>query len=750
MATGFSQINNTPVALPNVPAALPMSVLQPDGSQTLSAPGYNPQNPTSVLKAPTPVVTSQAATDMLKNKIVPTMNDASAAVAKQAADKAAADLAAQTAATSTPAQKAAPVEPKTPEQIIADTPPDNHTWVYNTTTGERAALPNGVPPPVGYTQNNPNAAVAKPVVSQITTPAGTSFQKYADGTYGSLDLNGKYIGVATAQDFENAQGLQTTMNELTQLKNGTYPLSANQQAQLDGLKAQFASLIKSQEQANANYTGGMTVAQNLYGMGNSTVGLGEIKATVDSGIAKIAELNAKAASAVAAMEASFKDDDLKMLQASYNMYNDAVKARQQNLDEITKAIAAKAKDDRDFKESQRKTNLEENNRVKQYNLDVLKYQEDVKQHGIEAKYKQAQLDLDRERVAIERQKGKAYIAKLNAQQQAAEIASKATSVTGGKSVINGNGTINLANLSKMKAEFKGSQGLFDTAVSVMAYKTPLGDIKDAKVRETVRQLALAMNPNYDSKQYKTAQQYQIDYSKNSPSSLGGQRVALNSMAGHLGELAEKMAQTSDSSLGWWNSIKNTVATHGGSLIGMGDRAKAVGGLDTMRQIFSEENLKYLKGAAGGETAVARMEKLFEGGQSHEQAVGALLAVTAAINDKTITLQEAQKQAIGYIDTSRPIMNPKDAIKLDKMNRELGGNERAMADILGATPEGSIYLLRSTEEGNQRYMDSMAAAKQAIGRAPTAEELIEIFPDILPEESALSAYDPSLEPEVPEN
>lgn len=432
------------------------------------------------------------------------------------------------------------------------------------------------------------------------------------------------------------------------------------------------------------------------------------------------------------------------------MYNDAVTARQKNLDEITKAIAAKVKDDRDFKESQRKTNLEENNRVKQYNLDVLKYQEDVKQHGIEAKYKQAQLDLDRERVAIERKKGNAYSAKLNAQQQAAEIASKATVATGGKSDINGNGTINLANLSKMRSEFKGSPGLFDTAISVMAYKTPLTDIKDAKVRETVRQLALAMNPNYDAKQYKTAQQYQLDYSKNSPSSLGGQRVALNSMAGHLGELAEKMEKTSDSSLGWWNSIKNTVATHGGSVLGMNDRAQAVGGLNTMRQIFSEENLKYLKGAAGGETAVARMEELFQGGQSHDQAIGALRAVTAAINDKTITLQNAQKQSIGYIDTSRPIMNPKDAIKLDKLNRSLGGDEHAMSEILGSTPEGSIYLLRSTEEGNQKYMDSMAAAKQAIGRAPTAEELIEIFPDILPEESALSAYDPSLEPEVPEN
>lgn len=365
------------------------STPQANGSFTLAAPTPAPvdntvvptkaptgQTSTSVptptpVSTPTPVVSSQPAVAQVA-KMQTTATNSQTAIDTQTANNQTQTLAQIQAKAANqgkpgfdvlgnPIASAQQTAAQTPEDAINNTPEVGNKFVYDA-QGNRSEIPIDSNPP-GYTANDPTNVANKGVTGTVTTTAGTTVQQYADGTYGTLDLNGKYIGSATAQDYNNAQGLNTTMTQMTQLQNGTYPLTSAQQAQLDGLKSQFQALITTQQTANANLTGGTTIAENLYGMGTSLSGLGEIKGTVDSGLAKIADLNNQLASATAAMMQSFQDNDLKLLTASYNMYSDAVKSRQTELDNMTTALAKKTADDAAAAEQKREFNQGEQDKA---------------------------------------------------------------------------------------------------------------------------------------------------------------------------------------------------------------------------------------------------------------------------------------------------------------------------------------------------------------------------------------------------
>ena len=82
---------------------------------------------------------------------------------------------------------------------IHNTPDAGNKFLYDT-KGNRVEVPVDSNPP-GYTTNDPTSTANKGITSTVTTPSGTTIQQYSDGTYGTLDLNGKYIGPAQAQRF---------------------------------------------------------------------------------------------------------------------------------------------------------------------------------------------------------------------------------------------------------------------------------------------------------------------------------------------------------------------------------------------------------------------------------------------------------------------------------------------------------------------------------------------------------------------
>ncbi len=261
---------------------------------------------------------------------------------------------------------AASVKPadKTPEQQIADTPDTGTQWIYDA-QGNRVQNPVGTPIPTGYSTTNPVTGPTTPVADQTTDTVGNTYKQFSDGTYGKYNALGAYIGTASQNDFTNSKNADGILTSLQQVLNGTYPLTADQQAQIDGIKQSFLALITQQTTANANFTGATTVAENLYGMGTSLTGLGEIKGTVDAGIAKIADLNNKMVSAVAQMQTAFKQDNLKMLQTAYDIYSNTVKSRQDEIDKLQVVADGKLKDARTEAEQIRQFNVQEQDKVTQ-------------------------------------------------------------------------------------------------------------------------------------------------------------------------------------------------------------------------------------------------------------------------------------------------------------------------------------------------------------------------------------------------
>ena len=230
------------------------------------------------------------------------------------------------------------------DQQLVDTADTGMKFAY-ASDGTRTQIPiNESATQYGMFDTNPTVAPVKPVLATAELPSGTSVKQFNDGTYGMFDVAGKYLGNASATQFKNAQNGQEVLDKLNQAVNGQYPLTPNQQAQIDAIKATYGNLIKLQEKANANLTGGTTVAQNLYGIGNTMIAQGEIKGVIDAGIDKIAEIQSRMNSDVAKMTLAFESDNLQDLKDAYNAYANNSKELQNNIDQMQQTATTIARD----------------------------------------------------------------------------------------------------------------------------------------------------------------------------------------------------------------------------------------------------------------------------------------------------------------------------------------------------------------------------------------------------------------------
>lgn len=313
--------------------------------------------PTSAPKV-TPVVSSSTASNYLNKTVVPTMQTAQSTLDTYLKNKNATTISKKTNADGTSElflsdgsrlktdASGNPISPTTPEQQIADTADAGMKFAYSS-DGTRTQIPiSESATTYGMFDTNPTVAPTKPVLATVELPSGTSVKQFNDGTYGMFDVNGKYIGAGTATQFKNAQNGQDVLDKLNSAINGNYPLSASQQAQIDSVKALYANLVKEQEKYNANYTGGTTVAQNLYGIGNTMMGQGAIKGVIDEGIAKVADIQSKMASDVAKMTAAFQSQNLQDLKDAYASYANNAKSLQDNLDRIHSEATTIARDEK--------------------------------------------------------------------------------------------------------------------------------------------------------------------------------------------------------------------------------------------------------------------------------------------------------------------------------------------------------------------------------------------------------------------
>ncbi len=131
---------------------------------------------------------------------------------------------------------------------------------------------------------------------------------------------------------------------ITQIQNGVIPLSAGDNAQVEGLKQQFQQLIDQQTLQNTGATG--TAQMRGYQSGaaeyDPTFQVKTIGAVVTAGVNKITDLQIKEASAVASLTQALKDNNIKAVQQAWTDYSSAAEAHQtalkDTIDQAQKAI----------------------------------------------------------------------------------------------------------------------------------------------------------------------------------------------------------------------------------------------------------------------------------------------------------------------------------------------------------------------------------------------------------------------------
>lgn len=343
-----------------------------------------PPAPTDSTVKPSTVISASAAQDQI-NKIKATLDSITAQVNAQKS--------AQT--TPPPAPAPAPTPTAADKAIAAQGPTfyftrDNSGNVQyyqankdaqrNTTYSPLSTNPFGGDQfknnPEGTPQFNTGGLV-KLDPSVVSNASGSGITGTSTDTYisGMNDRN-------AAIDAEH----QNYQNQLNQFASGTLPLTPNQQAQLDALQHSFDVIKAAQKDYNQSYTNGQTVSEERTGrsMYANEIASGNIKRTIDEGLAKIAEIDSKAAQAIAQMRQGFEDANLKIITTAHDDYSKWMKDKTDSLRDMHDKIVAETNNVRDFNAKQAQDTI-----TNALNKDKFTYQQ--KQDAIDNALKSSQL-----------------------------------------------------------------------------------------------------------------------------------------------------------------------------------------------------------------------------------------------------------------------------------------------------------------------------------------------------------------------
>jgi hypothetical protein len=200
-------------------------------------------------------------------------------------------------------------------------------------SGAAPKPPTTVPPKIVYTGDQAaNDLANKQLDLQAATNAMTQQQQQqqnqaaqqpaAPATVDDLEritrqenANAEINAIAKRQE----TAYQNFQDQLNQLRAGTFPLTPDQQAQVNATQSQFNALKAQQEIANKNYEAGVTLAGIAAGRNRFApeISLGEIQNAVSAGLQKVADLDIKAALAISDLRAGFQSQNFELINSAY-------------------------------------------------------------------------------------------------------------------------------------------------------------------------------------------------------------------------------------------------------------------------------------------------------------------------------------------------------------------------------------------------------------------------------------------------
>ena len=135
-----------------------------------------------------------------------------------------------------------------------------------------------------------------------------------------------------------------------QIRNGTFPLNADQQVQLKGMQDSFDRIRKQQEEVNKSYVAGITQAGIASGRNRYApeMELGNIANAVNVGIQKIGDLESKAALTLSEIKQGMQDKNYGLVKEQYAVLQDYLNQKNNTISKIYEQTLNYEKEMRDL------------------------------------------------------------------------------------------------------------------------------------------------------------------------------------------------------------------------------------------------------------------------------------------------------------------------------------------------------------------------------------------------------------------
>lgn len=321
-------------------------------------------------------------------------------------------------------------------------------------------------------------------------------------------------------------------HQLSQIQNGTYPLTPAQKQLYDSTNAQFDVLRQQQVIANTALIQGTEVAEARSGetVNGAQTALGNVGAAINRGLQQLSALDAQGSKALADLQSGFMKDDLVLIQDAYKGFQDYQSAKEKTLNDIFTATTNAEKDLRDFTYQTTQDNI-----VNTLNQNKFTYQQ--KQDAITNSLNQARLDeTKRAALVAEGQKAEALKLQKDAQNFAMGIFNTANGQHPVQSLASG--ATNPVSQEQFLAQYPPQiqtkiKGLADYSINPADFPTRLSKGQIGMTRDMAVTLAKMYDPNYDDKQYPARQKFITNWEAGSQNSV---IQAANTSVQHLNEL----------------------------------------------------------------------------------------------------------------------------------------------------------------------------------------------------------------------
>jgi len=216
----------------------------------------------------------------------------------------------------------------------------------NPTTGVPYGSPNSNNPnPNAITGNSNTASSNAAPPSGATVYYTSSGQPYTTDAKGNVtyysnnptspsgSTGNANVDALTKSYADQAAAAKTFGNAVTNIENGTTPLNPGEQAQIDALKASFQQLIDQQTLVNTGATGTANIRGYQGGAAeyDPNFQTNEVGSVMAAGANKIADLQTKEASAIAALTESLQNNDIANLKTAWDAYDQAAQDTQAGL-----------------------------------------------------------------------------------------------------------------------------------------------------------------------------------------------------------------------------------------------------------------------------------------------------------------------------------------------------------------------------------------------------------------------------------